>query len=243
MRVHPALSGTERLTLNAAVLLYRSDRQALATLHAVGVPAGESQPVIGPGRLLTRDALTDLVRQLDGLPQTRELLPANVLLADSGRLAWWLPSERRPIFFATDDRSMNRELSGRTVLHPALLFVAEPGSLCVFAMTRSDRPTAQTPLYRAPYFNLWTPPTGREGQMCAGNARLPRGLATSALDTWEQAFFLTNFSHTNVPYSTLTSHPHGHAGLWWYCAQERVREFPTRYLVPLNLTVGEVVSR
>jgi PRTRC genetic system protein B len=232
------------LKLRRAILLYEDDGTALATVNDIHLD-GLKRPLIGAGHCLTRGALDEMVRKMSGLPQRREILPARVLLADGARMAWYCPSARRPIFFKTHDAGFNRAVSGREALHPCLLFIAEAGRMAVFALAGDERPSAETPVFRAPYYNLY-----ENGLMCAGNIRLPDVLQAGDLPTWEEAFFGTNFTHSNLHGRDmpLTSHPRRHAGLWWHLTSRSLRAFPSRYLVPLtedkaSLTLGELVNR
>lgn len=249
MPVHSGLSETDALRLKSAVLLYTSGadhsryftsetKPTLATIHDVQARPGQA-PLLGAGRMLTRDVLDVLLRNLNGLPQKRQILPERILLCDGARMAWWVPSARRPLFFKTGDDKFTREMQGKEVWQPALLMMAEPGALHVFALAENARPHAETPLFRAPYFNVWTP-----GKMCNGNVRLPQQLSPADMPAWEKAFFETTFTSSNG--GKLTSHPEGHNGLWRGCAEAKA--FPARHLVALTdkgsnraLTAGEVV--
>lgn len=244
------MGGAKRLELRRTLCLYEGDGEALATVHPVRTQGGRK--TLGPGQLLTRETLDEAVRKLAGLPQRREIIPERVLCADAGRLVWWSPQARRPIWFATQDAKFNRALNGRSVLQPALLFVAEPGRLAVLALATSERPTAETPVYRAPYFNLYHSEAKLPGSMCRGNAPYPLGLFIADLDVWEKCFYQTQFTHDCYGRQPLTLHPGGHNGLWRALAKPRAgaewirgqgQRFPVRWLAPLELTLAQVVNR
>jgi PRTRC genetic system protein B len=268
MQVIANMNGIKPLTLSRAVLVYEGERdgvtgqakEALVTINDVRIERGLNgveTPQIKPGQLLSRDTLTSLTRSLHGLPQKREILPANVLFYDAGRMVWHVPARLRPIWFSPRLANLNKTigglvqgLNGREVLYPPLLFVAEPGDLFVFALTSNERPTADTPVYAAPVLNVYD-----TGHMCRGNVALPQSLAIADLAKWEAGLYDTQFTHSNYRAVTICKHPRGHDGLWRSLAwRQEWRGFPNHLLTPLMsstridgkqtpLTVGEVVSR
>lgn len=235
MNVENLLADAQDLSLRRAILLYEGDSRVLATVHAVYQVPDEKQPVIGPGRCLTREALDELVHKLAGTSQRRDIIPEGVLCSDSTRLAWWTPSALRPIFFNTADKEFNKAVDGKNVRYPALVFVAKPGSLSVFAIPEDARPNADTKLYRAPFMNLYD-----QGNMCAGDTRLPEVVLTKDIPTWERSFFDTRFTHTNIHSGKLTTFEGGHTALWK--AMVRAKRFPADALLPLKKTLEEAVQ-
>jgi|SRR5579871_5550323 len=238
MKVANSLSGQEVFALKRALLIYESQESALATVHDVA-NRQSGPPLLLSGRCLTRATLDEMTRKLAGAPQKRVLLPANILCYDSGRMVWHTTAQRRPIYFRSRSESWNRVMSGRCVLHPPLLFMAEARKLSVFALESDGRPEESTRLFRAPYFNLYS-----AGNMCNGNARIPERVFLEDIPIWEEAFFGTNFTHNNSG-SQLSLHPRGHTGLWWYLSQPRIKEFPTRFLRPLpqKWTLQQVINQ
>lgn len=211
------------------------ERELRATHHAVvnGEPAA--------GQLAGRDQIVNLLRDLLGATETRSLPPAHVLFADSGRMLWYRPSQRRPIFFHTGRKEFDAELRGKSAVYPALLFLAVPGNLYVWALASDERPEANTPVYRAPFLNLY-----ESGHMCAGTSKLPLQVSGD-VGPFERAFFETTFTHSNYR-DKLTTHSGGHDGLWRALAHPERQTFPADCLFPLAgkggkaLTVGEVLN-
>ncbi len=238
------MGAQETLRLKRAILLYETaiSNEALATVHAVNCREG-APPEIQAGFCLTQDALDELLRAMAGMSPRRTLLPDGMLSYDGGRMAWWTAPKRRPIFFKTSDKQFNAEVSGKVVLHPPLLFVAEPRNLYVFALAEAARPKADTKFCRAPYFNIY----GR-GNMCAGNVPLPEIIQPEDVPTWEKAFFETNFTHSNVGGGHLTKKPMTHEMFW-----RMLRPSPpgttgsdpaewSEFLCPLDLTVDQIIN-
>ena len=234
-------SGKQTLDATRAIVLYNNQETACATIHEVATTEGQGCPVLLAGALLTRDALDKIVQQLAGAPNAqRRLLPKNALCVDKDFMAWHVPARRLPIFFNTGDKAFNKEMEGATVLHPPLLFAAKPRVLSVWALSSDTRPEGDTPVYRAPYYNLY-----EGGNMCAGTVSLPQEPTVTELAVWEQAFYETNFTHSNYS-GKLTWHKDGHNGLWREMAkkQRKVPEvFSFGALVSVEgLTVGKVVT-
>jgi PRTRC genetic system protein B len=198
--------------------------------------------VIGPGQALRVEELAELIRGLQNAPTARRIQSERVLYSDPGMLMFWVPETRRPIFFrAPQEKSKPRKInavSGTTVSHPPLLVVATPGNLYLFALGQNERPTASTELYRAPYYNLY-----ESGLMCRGNVALPETMDPSeeALKRWEDAFFLTNFTHSNYHGKSIVSYRGGHDALWVSLAK-RAGSFQTKYLIAIDRTVGKVLA-
>ena len=242
MEVIDYLAGARETEAVGAVVLHRLRDRHVGLWHDIEGD-GEGPPQLGPGRLLTHDAVRALTLRLSGAAGGRRVLPACVLVADSDLLAWHRPAARRPILFDTADKSLNADVSGRPVWHPPLLFVARPGRLCAYALGGDDRPDEATPLCRAPYYNLYA-----SGAMCEGSVPLPPEPLPTAevLDGYESAFYDSAFVHTNLGGGQLVRWGGGH-GRFWRDMRE-AEQFPARALVPLHkggrpLTVADVLDR
>jgi PRTRC genetic system protein B len=230
------------LDLNKALLIYSNGIDAACTMHRVD--RGKSgKYTIAEGVPVDSETIVDLANRMQGTSVGRtELLPPNLLALQPGLMSWYVPSRRARMYFETKDKTFNADVTGREVLHPATLFVARR-DLRVFALPTNERPTMETKVYVAPYFNLY-----ESGSMCAGDHPLPGSLLSSSIPQWERAFYETNFSHTNINLNKLTSHPNGHNALWREMAKTRLKEFPAKYLLPATnsagrqLTVEEVLS-
>lgn len=198
---------------------------------------------IGPGRCLTHEELELLARQLlKTKTERRSIWPERVLCADGSRLVWYAPAARRPIYFATRDDKFNRAMNAQNVLHPALVFMADGAGLSVWALESDERPTEESLLFTAPYYNLYF-----SGRMCQGNARYPDSLGVESIALWESAFFETQFTHSNYHGVAVTTFKGGHDALWK--AQKTATSFPASALVPAKvedskkpLTLGAAIN-
>lgn len=108
-------------------------------------------PFLDVARPLTTAFLRTLAEGL-GACIKPEILPENVLARTPEMLAWWSPARHRTMFF-NPAKYQVRHLNGRRYPHPALVFRVFNGNLFVRALVCDQRPTADTALRRAPYWN------------------------------------------------------------------------------------------
>jgi PRTRC genetic system protein B len=224
------------LELKAAILIYRDeDRngQALATVHDIAREGAAAPPQLAPGILLTTEFLAELTTSLRRRPEA-VLLPENVLAYSSGLLIWWTPRRLHAMFFS-DGAEDRARLDGRVFPHPPLVWKVNNGVLSLRALAEERRPSADTSLMTAPYWN--TEPS--RGQVCVGTMPRPTVNDFSGMLGWEEAFFNSRFTHPSG-IGKLTKHPGGFVGLWAELAG--APEFPIDYLVPSKLTLHQFVE-
>ena len=119
------------------------------------------------------------------------ILPTNILYTDpsgSGLVIWFTKATRRHLFFVEGLGIPNG------IVHvPALLWVASKEKLFIYALKSSGRPTANTPLYHAPFFNVYS-----NGNVCLGtvDASIKKFASLEEFTaSWEGYFFNSYFSH------------------------------------------------
>ena len=121
-------------------------------------------------------------------------------------------------------------------MHPPLVFRAHRGGLSIWALKRDERPTGDTVLCRAPYFNVYD-----RGDMCVGNVRLPDEPRPDNLPAWEECFFGSNFGHGNT--QAIVRHPQGHTGYWTALSKTgATKGYAMKWLVPTPVTLKGVVQ-
>lgn len=226
-----------QVKLDKAILIYGTGGNAIATIHDVFRSHGKAQ--IQPGRGVSLANLQDLVIALT-TDKKSAYLPDNVLSCNFTRLVWWTPSCVRPIWFSTQDKKFNKQMNGAKVTHPAMLFCVTGGSFRVFALACDTRPTPETPVYQAPYYNIYA-----SGRMCVGNAAVPKMLMPSNIAKFESAFFGSAFTH-NALGAKLCNHIQGHNGFWLHLKgrgkHPRRKTVPVKWLAKMPLTVGKVIE-
>ena len=235
----PVMIGTPKespseLAATHALLLYNGANtmnRAMVTIHTVA--RGPGRYVLLPGKPASAPALYQLLSRFNPSIACQGLLPANLLRHAPGELLWHCPSRIEPIFFQTSHSELNA-ISGKRVRHPHLLFHVSRGNLYVAALADEQRPTLQTNLLRAPYYNV-----SAEGQVCQGSMNGPREIRPEAIGKWERAFFHSAFTHPQGGAFQITPHPGGHSGLWLEQSEQPHAEFPVQHLVPMKMTLNQ----
>src|SRR5713101_5955820 len=181
MNVHLRIGDNRTFSLKQAVLLYQEGSRAFATLHEVK-HRPEEAPYLCAGQSVTTGFLETLAKGL-GASVAAEVLPEYVLARTPQRIAWW--SRVRPgLMFFGDGNAEAKKLNGKMYSHPALVFMINGRELFVRALAQDCRPTAETRLKNAPYWN-----TDAQGRVCLGSMRVPDEASVGSLSSWENAYF------------------------------------------------------
>ena len=235
MNAYVDIGGTEILTLQGALLVYRGRNRGFVTWHEVRRNASEGAPFLGEAQELTTDFIHHLAEGL-GTSVPTEIFPENLLARTAEIMAWWTPASARTMFFAAHDKDAYR-LSGQRFFQPPLVWKVSGRDLWVRALQENRRPAAHTPLMIAPYWNV----DGETGWICQGSMRSPEDPSVSSIAAWERAFFQSEFTH-HTGTKRLTTHPEGFLGLWRSLADVR-RKFPLKCLAPAHETLQEFILR
>jgi len=152
---------------------------------------------VNPHPLTVREAQS-LAKALDTREQAGKaflrpegILPPNVLHIDTsanGSVLWYTTPQRQKLYFA-----QSLGLDSGTVALPALVWKADKKALQIFAVKSKTKPKAETPLYHAPFFNLY-----QKGFVCMGNVTIAIKAASSLeelITAWQGYFFDSYFSH------------------------------------------------
>lgn len=157
----------------------------------------ESGCPVNPHPLSVREA-QNLAKALDTREQATKaflrpegVLPVNVLHldpSDNGSVVWYTKPKRQYLYFAD---SLGLE-NGKVAL-PALVWKATKKELQLFALNGKSKPKADTPLFHAPFFNLY-----QKGNVCMGNVNVAIKSAATLeefITAWQGYFFGSYFSH------------------------------------------------
>lgn len=157
----------------------------------------ESGSPVNPHPLTVREAQS-LAKALDTREQSGKaflrpegVLPDTVLHldpSDNGSVVWYTKPQRQQLYFAESLGLQN----GRVAL-PALVWKATKKELQLFALKSKTKPKAETPLYHAPFFNLY-----QKGNVCMGNVNIAIKSAATLeefITAWQGYFFGSYFSH------------------------------------------------
>ena len=233
MNVHLRIGDNRTFSLKQAVLVYQDGTRAFATLHDVKCRPNEP-PYLCAGQSVTTGFLETLAKGL-GASVKAEVLPEYVLARTPELIVWWSVSQSRLMFFG-DGNAEAKKLNGKMFPHPALVFMTHGRELFVRALAEDCRPTADTRLRNAPYWN-----TDSAGRVCLGSMRVPEEASVGSLSQWENAYFASEFTHPSGAVR-LTTHPGGFLGLWSNLAG-RKQSFPVKFLADCEQTLQEFVEK
>jgi PRTRC genetic system protein B len=192
MTAHVSESSPTALRLFGAVLLYRDAQRVLARQHPVVIEKGNA-PRLGAGSLVTGTMVDELLELSDRCALT--YVPSNVVAVSRNAIAWFEPAYARTMYFKPSSDAAVAAFDGKSVPQPPLLLIAQNRSLDVFALAENVRPTLQTPLYRAPYWNVFEGRGNNDGRVCLGSMALPDSVEPQGIGAWTEAFFASNFTH------------------------------------------------
>lgn len=127
-----------------------------------------------------------------GFLQYNGVLPAHLLFVDAsdeGYALWYTPAQKARLLFKEGLTIPNGEAQ-----LPPLIWRATSKHVELYAVSSSERPTGETPLYHAPFFNVYL-----DGRVCMGNVDIDFDEDCNLLDFmngWEHYFFNSYFSHS-----------------------------------------------
>ena len=154
----------------------------------------------------------------------------NIIPSQNGSVLWYTQSQERQMYFVK-----KLEIPNGKAQVPAMLWLANKERLSVFALTSDKRPTEKTPLYYAPFFNVY-----EDGSVCMGNVNIHiKNLASVEEFTtaWEDYFFNSYFSHLLDNYNPIN----GNCVNLWKKLIETGESFPVEVLKKNNKTLKSVL--
>lgn len=221
------IGGSREFELKGAILIYGE----FATVHDILKDARDGM-MLGPARALTSHEMQRLTAGI--VPGIKvDLLPTNVLVRTENLLVWWT----RPTIETMYWRAEGAPLNGKRFPQPPLIWAAtRSGLLWVRALLHAVRPSLETDLMVAPYWNT----DGQSGSVCLGSARKPEECVDlAAMPIWRASFFESQFTH--VTGSVSTRFFGELVRMWETLAGAKV--FPSRYLAPAKETLSEFLQR
>lgn len=223
-----------RTTLQKAFLVYGTSQDVLTTISVNDTEVINGSAVIKEGRLVTRKDMKRFANSvLDNKESGLEFLPYELLAKDDEQFVWWMPAGPQRLFFAARDKGL--EKCNGIVDNPSLIFAWTNNDWYVLAIEGSQRPTPDTPLLFAPYFNV-----NDNHKICIGSTQLPKNNDVLA---WTKAFFASNFTHTNFHDKASKLKRRGdRAKLWRDLLNGKITTFPIESLPSANMTLGQFLT-
>ncbi|WP_216329384.1 PRTRC system protein B [Deinococcus aestuarii] len=226
------LNALPEVHARVALIVYTDHRQeqGIVMQHALGERDGALY--IAEGVNVTRDTIETLLK-LNAL-QTLTLVPEHVVALGVGSLAWVVErQERRLLFQGATDKAV-AALDGQVFPQPRLLFVTRGAQMFAYALRGTERPTGDTPLYRAPYFNIFS-----NHAVCNGSMQRPGAITPENADAWTQAFFYSNFVK---PADSQKRWATGGTYRELWDAVREAGEFKDEWLVPAGLALAQALG-
>ncbi|UOE52548.1 prokaryotic E2 ligase family D protein [Mucilaginibacter sp. SMC90] len=175
---------------------YEADRNAQVYVESYDI-SKQGKPINAhPLSLTEMVSLSKLFQSTEELKslylKPKSLLPANILYLDAqteGYAVWYTPPMETELFFIQDLGIP----SGKAHI-PAMVWKASKNSLNIYALKGKGKPTANSSLYHAPFFNIY-----ENGNVCMGTVNIAIDRYTRLEDfinLWQLYFFNSYFSHT-----------------------------------------------
>ncbi|MFY9779603.1 MAG: PRTRC system protein B, partial [Candidatus Baltobacteraceae bacterium] len=212
--------------------IYRHGDETLAVEHSVREKKGVT-PYLGPGRFVTRGVIEALLRVMNKGPL--RYIPPNVVAISHRAIAWFEPVSIRTMYFRPDRDAAVAAFDGKAVPQPPLLFVARERELRVFALAVNERPTLDTSLCAAPYWNIYG---NQHHSVCLGTMVVPNSVEPEKTSAWTEAFFASEFTHLSG--TKCWAHPGTYAEL--LADAIALGWFKSEWLRPAGLTIAQAVK-
>lgn len=156
-----------------------------------------------------------------------------LLYIGAGVAAWWRPPSQARVYFHCEEKRLGT--CSAITPQPGLVFARAGAGWYVYAVKGTARPAADTPLFRAPYFNV-----NVHGLICEGNLERPAEVTAETLAAFERGFFDSRFTHPNMHGPReMTTLKGGAYALWKALLAGRWQTFPEKYLVSDRHTVSQ----
>ena len=163
------------------------------------------------------------------------VLPTNILhinpSTNKGSVLWYTKAQKRQLYFVS-----GLDIPSAMAYVPPMIWYANKNSLSVFALASNRRPTEKTPLYSAPFFNIY-----KDGRVCMGSVSIDIKNSASIEDfvsAWEDYFFNSYFSHLLGSDSPIK----GNCVNLWKDLIQTGKTFPKEVLKKNNKTLKNLLS-
>ena len=161
------------------------------------------------------------------------ILPTTVLHinpSDKGSVLWYTKAQQRQLYFVDTLNIPNGKANV-----PPMLWLAGKTGLSVFALAGNQRPTENTALYHAPFFNVYD-----TGNVCMGTVDVNIRKSSSVeefIQAWENYFFNSYLSHLMGGHNPVTGNC---VSLWKHLIGSGT-SFPKEVLKKNNKTLDDLL--
>lgn len=161
------------------------------------------------------------------------IIAPNILYTDpseNGFVMWCTKATCKNLFFVG-----GLDIPNGMANVPALLWVAGKEKLYIYALKGDRKPTENTPLYHAPFFNVYA-----DGNVCMGTVDVNIKKSTSLEEftaAWEAYFFNSYFSHLMQNHNPVQ----GNCVNLWKKLRETGEAFPKEVLKKAGRTIKNIL--
>lgn len=160
------------------------------------------------------------------------ITPANLLSFDaqSATVIWYTKAQFRELLF-----SESLGIKSGIAHVPPMLWKADRSSLHVYALKTNAKPTENTCLYYAPFFNVY-----EKGEVCMGTVDINASETCSVqelMSLWENYFFNSYFSHLMSDHNPVKEN----CVLLWENLLGTNKSFPKEMLVKTNKKLIDIL--
>ena len=230
--------GTMYVPVKALVVFQNNNAEGKTYIESYDINANGYPINAHPLSLAESSALANALDTSDELRRNflkpSGLLPKNVLYINpdhDGYAIWYTPAMEVPLFFVE-----KMGIPGGTAAIPPLLWKASKKDLYIFALDGVEAIEEQTPLYRAPFFNIYD-----DGRVCMGTVSVDVQhdcLLQEFMQLWESYFFNSYFSHLLGGISPVQ----GNIIQLWQSLVGSGKEFPIPALVKNGMNLKRLLS-
>jgi PRTRC genetic system protein B len=225
---------------HSALLIYKNNEKENTNVYVEAYDIGRYGNPINAHPLTVKESC-ELAKLLDVSEELSRsylkpvgLLPKNVLFINperNGFAIWHTPPQKTTLFFQGGLTLQDGEYQ-----IPALVWKANKNTLWVFAVMGDELPELDTPLYDAPFFNIY-----QDGKVCMGTVDIDIN-ENSSLETfmaqWHEYFFRSKFSHLIGNQSPVK----GNIIQLFQSLTGGKRKFPQKVLIKNHYTIQKLLK-
>ena len=219
------IPGTEKLILKKMLSVY-TGKEILVMSHDVALDE-ENKPLLLAGKIISDNEIDEFLTYLKPNESKWTLTDENIVAQSRNGTIWWSPAKKRPLHFKTESEELNK-YSGKIFAQPALVFRLTGSNLNVWALKKNTKPTLDTPLYLAPFYNI-----SPVGSVCMSPIR-----SGSAYQDFEKSFWNSFFTHANTGGKRLVKGTESYPDFLKSCT----RQFPVEKLIPAELKLRDIFN-
>lgn len=199
---------------------------------------------MGIGELIDGEQLNSILTAIDSNNHEqqkqrtiKQLLPDNILFDDFEQMIWFTKAQRKPMWFRFTGIA---PFAANVIWTPMLWSLNKKSKeLHVYALENDERPTMNTPLYRAPLPNV-----NDASFLCQGSAQLPLDLNVASIPNIEATLLDSAFSHwwSRKPYASFNPDAPVKESLnFWRKRHDKDLPVELSELIPMTMTVSDLI--